>query len=194
MGSVQLAVAKSECVVRWKLQREEAWESSKGDRCSRVDHAKTSVCPPFTAKPPRFPCAKTEFKGPTHHAPPHFQTTVAVVIPIPTMPRVLQRTPEWLLSQSPGFSFFSAKASRAPDATPATNKQPYAGQSRTIAHGLGTEIFVAEGNEVRWADLKRLKDGQQLGHSRQRSSMRISQSSAAAYKVGYRASLWMGPC
>jgi hypothetical protein len=74
------------------------------------------------------------------------------------MPRVLKRTPQWLVPPSPGSDLFGAKP-KSPEANDGPKEQPYDGPSRTIAHGRGTEVFVAQGGELRWADLKALKDG-----------------------------------
>ncbi|KAF2430767.1 hypothetical protein EJ08DRAFT_649346 [Tothia fuscella] len=98
------------------------------------------------------------------------------------MPRVLQRTPDWLISPSPGFELFSAKASKT-DTNAGNKQQSFNGPSRTISHGRGGEIFVAQGNEVRWADLNMLKEGSGRQRGSMNSSMRSSQSSGSAYKL-----------
>jgi hypothetical protein len=75
------------------------------------------------------------------------------------MPRVLARTPEWLVPPSPGFDLFAAKVPKTPDTNHSQKAEQDHGSLRTIAHGRGTEVFVAQGSEVRWADLNVLKDG-----------------------------------
>src|SRR5438045_5155918 len=46
-----------------------------------------------------------------------------------------------------------------------SKRRPISGPRRTIAH-RGTEIFVAVGKEIRWADLARLKDASSLQERR----------------------------
>ena len=70
------------------------------------------------------------------------------------MPKVLARDPAWLSRPSPGFQLFRpeerSQTYQVPDAD-------YEGPTRKIAH-RGTEVFVAVGNELRWADVALLKD------------------------------------
>jgi hypothetical protein len=109
--------------------------------------------------------------------------------PPASMPRVLARTPEWLVPPSPGFDLFAAKASKAPDPNTNQKEQHDNGPLRTIAYGRGTEVFVAQGNEVRWADLKALKDGfeetEDIDEQSKRSSTawRYKDSFDSAYRV-----------
>lgn len=86
------------------------------------------------------------------------------------MPRVIKRTPDWLVPPSPGHSLFSFKAPRF--ATSSSNDiASQQGALRTIAKGRGSEIFVASGNELRWADLAVLKhDFQEVHDSRNGAS------------------------
>ncbi|KAJ4383268.1 hypothetical protein N0V86_001313 [Didymella sp. IMI 355093] len=71
------------------------------------------------------------------------------------MPKVLSYTPEWLSRPSPGYHLFAPKQSNGSGAA-AKNKD--LGPRRTIAT-RGSEIFVAVGHEIRWADLVNLKEG-----------------------------------
>ncbi|KAF3010740.1 hypothetical protein E8E13_007056 [Curvularia kusanoi] len=71
------------------------------------------------------------------------------------MPKVLSYTPEWLSRPSPGYHLFAPKQTNG---TGATTKSKDYGPRKTIAT-RGSEIFVAVGHEIRWADLVNLKEG-----------------------------------
>ncbi|KAJ4991452.1 nuclear pore complex protein an-nup82 [Stagonosporopsis vannaccii] len=71
------------------------------------------------------------------------------------MPKVLSYTPEWLSRPSPGYHLFAPKQSNGNGA--AAKKKDF-GPRKTIAT-RGSEIFVAVGHEIRWADLVNLKEG-----------------------------------
>lgn len=82
------------------------------------------------------------------------------------MPKILSYTPAWLSNPSPGHGIFTASAKQTTDALASPHKfsngtskkinKP--GPKRTIAH-RGSEIFVAVGKEIRWADLVIVKEG-----------------------------------
>lgn len=74
------------------------------------------------------------------------------------MPKIKAYTPAWLSSPSPGYQLF------APNPDDTQNIPSYAsipastaGPRRTIAT-RGTEVFIAVGKEIRWADLVYLKE------------------------------------
>ncbi|KAI0816276.1 hypothetical protein GGR55DRAFT_228476 [Xylaria sp. FL0064] len=74
------------------------------------------------------------------------------------MPKIKAYTPAWLSSPSPGHQLFT------PNAEGAQNIPSYGsiaasniGPRRTIAT-RGTEVFIAVGKEIRWADLVYLKE------------------------------------
>ncbi|KAK1818171.1 hypothetical protein LTR12_007449 [Friedmanniomyces endolithicus] len=70
------------------------------------------------------------------------------------MPRVVAQQPPWIARGSSGHQLFQ-NDERAK--TPAATKNAhYDGPTRKIAH-RGTEIFVAVGNELRWADVSALE-------------------------------------
>lgn len=75
------------------------------------------------------------------------------------MPKVLGYTPEWLTRPSPGYQLF---APRQPNghagAAKSRSSSSDAGQRKTIA-ARASEVFVAVGHELRWADLAELKEG-----------------------------------
>ena len=78
------------------------------------------------------------------------------------MPKIKSYTPGWLAKGSPGHNLFapSTDASRASLSSPysaKTKKKSPNGARRTIAR-RGTEVFVANGREIRWGDLVYLKE------------------------------------
>jgi nucleoporin NUP82 len=111
----------------------------------------------FTAR--TFVCARTAPTLSPHRLCHHYLRTFTLRLsprePVPTMPKVLSYTPDWLARPSPGYQLFAPKQSPANSA--AAKKKDY-GPRKTIAT-RGSEIFVAAGNEIRWADLANLKEG-----------------------------------
>lgn len=81
------------------------------------------------------------------------------------MPKVLSYTPAWLSRPSAGFDVFQPSANAKPPQYLGRQQQKYRGPQRTIAH-RGREVFVAVGNELRWADLEVLRDAGEDGRSR----------------------------
>lgn len=69
------------------------------------------------------------------------------------MPKVLSHTPRWLQRPTPGHQLFATK----PTNRALSAKEGGPGLRKTIAT-RDTEIFVAVGHEIRWADLTRLKE------------------------------------
>lgn len=72
------------------------------------------------------------------------------------MPRVISYTPEWLSRPKPAFNLFQSKQPEI--------QQRFEGARRTVAH-RGTEVFVAVGKELRWADLDILRDADADGRT-----------------------------
>ncbi|KAJ4295078.1 hypothetical protein N0V90_007086 [Kalmusia sp. IMI 367209] len=70
------------------------------------------------------------------------------------MPKVLSYTPRWLQRPSPGYQLFAPKPSTSRALAP---KERSSGVRKTIAT-RDSEIFVAVGHEIRWADLAQLKE------------------------------------
>jgi nucleoporin NUP82 len=89
------------------------------------------------------------------------------------MPRVLGRTPEWLIHPSPGHQLF-AESSNALKSDGRNGESAYTGPLRKIAKGRGTEVFVASGNELRWADLQSLKDDFESEEGETQGAFRVS--------------------
>ncbi|KAI8931422.1 hypothetical protein NX059_011751 [Plenodomus lindquistii] len=72
------------------------------------------------------------------------------------MPKVVSYTPDWLSRPNPGYDLFAPRRSNG--STASAKKKPDFGPRKTIAT-RGSEVFVAVGSELRWADLVHLKDG-----------------------------------
>lgn len=76
------------------------------------------------------------------------------------MPKIKSYSAPWLSSpNAPGHQLFapSADSARPRALGPASKSQSFPGPKRTIAR-RGTEVFVAVGKEIRWADLAYLED------------------------------------
>lgn len=80
------------------------------------------------------------------------------------MPKILSYTPAWLSNPSLGHKIFTA--AQHPSDAPVSpmkfsngtaKKVDKPGPKRTIAH-RGSEVFVAVGKEIRWADLVIVKE------------------------------------
>lgn len=89
------------------------------------------------------------------------------------MPRVLSHTPEWLIQPSPGYQLF-AESEKTSRANGNYGAPAYNGPLRKIARGRGTELFVACGNELRWADLQTLKNNFELEDVERQGASRVS--------------------
>lgn len=113
------------------------------------------------------------------------------------MPQVLGYTPTWLSKPNPGHEMFTA----GPTSNTASgngynsnhNKSNKSGPRRTIAR-RGTEVFIAVGKEIRWADLVYLKETWENKQENQRSFLkgksRVGEEIEAEEKAaqGYRVS------
>ncbi|PSN72171.1 hypothetical protein BS50DRAFT_630245 [Corynespora cassiicola Philippines] len=73
------------------------------------------------------------------------------------MPKVLSYTPQWLQRPNPGYHIFAPKAV-APNALVPKKRQEDENIHRKTIATRGSEIFVAVGHEIRWADLAALKE------------------------------------
>jgi nucleoporin NUP82 len=85
------------------------------------------------------------------------------------MPKVASYTPAWLCRPAPGNEIFTtptiATSFKVHSESAKRNAKP--GPRRTIAR-RGTEVFVAIGKEIRWADLIYMKESWEEKQSRQR--------------------------
>lgn len=125
-------------------------------------------------------------------------TSGALVHSSPTMPRIRSYTPGWLSKGAPGNNLFAppadaSRASLSSPYTPKSKKRSPNGARRTIAR-RGTEVFVANGREIRWGDLVYLKEM----HASQREGARVKreepdendtlgsiETRAAGYRVSF---------
>jgi nucleoporin NUP82 len=113
------------------------------------------------------------------------------------MPKVISYTPSWLCEPAPGRELFvtaEEKTSRGQAATfkalnESIKRNAKPGPRRTIAH-RGTEVFIAVGKEIRWADLVYLKetwedkqDNQRRGHDRSLKDDSEDEEHAQGYRV-----------
>ncbi|KAK8873295.1 nuclear pore complex protein An-Nup82 [Apiospora arundinis] len=90
------------------------------------------------------------------------------------MPKVKAYTPAWLSRPSPGHQIFAPSAGE-PRPSPYSSSRSdvnKTGPRRTIAQS-GSQVFVAVGKEIRWADLIELKEKWQDKDVRGRSDFRI---------------------
>jgi len=94
------------------------------------------------------------------------------------MPKIKAYTPAWLSSPSPGHQLF------APNADDAHNVPSYPsiganiqGPRRTIVR-RGTEVFIAVGKEIRWADLVYLKERWQEKAAQGRGNVHIKRENS----------------
>ncbi|KAI9861709.1 MAG: hypothetical protein M1824_002140 [Vezdaea acicularis] len=114
------------------------------------------------------------------------------------MPKVLSYTPPWLSRTSPGFKIFESPEgtswSKTQKARPTSSNGAYtspedyrlSGPRRTIAK-RGTEIFVAAGKQIRWTDLRHLKDDwEEQSQPRGSRSRKRREESVGDTEAGYR--------
>lgn len=91
------------------------------------------------------------------------------------MPKAISYTPEWLSKPNPGFEIFTGTSSGAAASSNGSNtnrkRSTKPGSRRTIAR-RGTEVFIAVGKEIRWADLVYLKEAWEDKQRRTRGSGR----------------------
>ncbi|EDU39839.1 hypothetical protein PtrSN002B_004757 [Pyrenophora tritici-repentis] len=85
------------------------------------------------------------------------------------MPKVLAYTPDWLSRPNPGYHLFAPTQTNG-NGVVATRRSEQPGPRKTIAT-RASEIFVAVGNEIRWADLANLKEGIQPAYRTLRVSI-----------------------
>jgi nucleoporin NUP82 len=92
------------------------------------------------------------------------------------MPKIKSYTAPWL-AQGPGQRLFAAATEGTP--TYGSKKRSLPGPRRTIAR-RGTEVFVAIGKELRWADLAYLKETWTSREPHRRSISRIKREHSAS--------------
>ncbi|KAI1378330.1 hypothetical protein F4677DRAFT_391383 [Hypoxylon crocopeplum] len=85
------------------------------------------------------------------------------------MPKIKSYTPAWLLPPSPGHDLFAPNSGDVYNGSKPDSKP---GPRRTIAR-RGTEVFIAVGKEIRWADLVYVKERWEEKQARARGGIRI---------------------
>jgi nucleoporin NUP82 len=112
------------------------------------------------------------------------------------MPKITSYTPAWLSKPNPGHEIFTSALAKAgnthtaPSNALESKRAAKPGPRRTIAR-RGTEVFVAVGKEIRWADLVYLReaweDGQKTkttkGKDRDSRESQYSEDHAQGYRV-----------
>ncbi|KAI1393538.1 uncharacterized protein F4822DRAFT_15995 [Hypoxylon trugodes] len=89
------------------------------------------------------------------------------------MPKIKSYTPAWLLAPSPGHDLFVPNTNETPTTSTFTSKvSSRDGPRRTIAR-RGTEVFIAVGKEIRWADLVYVKERWEEKQAKARGDIRI---------------------
>ena len=108
------------------------------------------------------------------------------------MPKITSYNQAWLAKPNPGHDLFTATKAGTQDGIPDgvlgwdTKGKPRA--RRTIAR-RGTEVFIAVGKEIRWADLVYLKAAEEDAQSRQSSRGKRQESQYTDdHAQGYRVS------
>ncbi|KAI9883791.1 MAG: hypothetical protein M1823_004423 [Watsoniomyces obsoletus] len=89
---------------------------------------------------------------------------------------VVRQTPAWLADQTPGCELFTAPS------TSNRSTPPKPGPSRTIAR-RGQEIFVAVGNQLRWADLTILQEKWRAEHHPSQKAASTDQEKDGAHGI-----------
>ena len=113
------------------------------------------------------------------------------------MPQITSYTPAWLSKPNPGHDIFTGALTKAgnthttPSNAPDRKRAAKPGPRRTIAR-RGTEVFVAVGREIRWADLVYLKEAWEDGQKKKSSKGKDIESRNSQYSEdhaqGYRVS------
>ncbi|KAI1467161.1 uncharacterized protein F4812DRAFT_51474 [Daldinia caldariorum] len=97
------------------------------------------------------------------------------------MPKIKSYTPAWLSAPSPGHDLFVPNASETQDASAYISKAiSKDGPRRTIAR-RGTEVFIAVGKEIRWADLLYLKERWEEKQAKAHGGIRIKREDTDSF-------------
>ncbi|KAI2630892.1 hypothetical protein GGR54DRAFT_175559 [Hypoxylon sp. NC1633] len=96
------------------------------------------------------------------------------------MPKIKSYTPAWLLPPSPGHDLFAPNTTESPNGSSYTsNASSKSSPRRTLAR-RGTEVFIAVGKEIRWADLVYLKERWQEKQAEGRGDVRIKREDSTS--------------
>lgn len=97
------------------------------------------------------------------------------------MPKIKSYTPAWLSKPSPGHDLFTPPPSDTPKRSSlysSTKANGTLGPRRTIAR-RGSEVFIAVGKEIRWADLVYLKERWQEKDAQNQHGSRIKREGSS---------------
>ncbi len=98
------------------------------------------------------------------------------------MPKIKAYTPAWLSSPSPGHQLFTPTPDSAQNITSYASIAASSLSPRRIIASRGTEVFIAVGKEIRWADLVYLKERWQEKAAQGRGGVYIKREDS--YEVG----------
>ena len=104
------------------------------------------------------------------------------------MPKVIGHTPAWLSTPSAGANIFDPESKKKSPESPgrraaqSPSSSRYNGPSRLLAH-RGTEVFAVVGNELRWADLKTVKQDWEESSRSPRRGAGITKESKPLYRL-----------
>ncbi|KAI0408635.1 hypothetical protein F4802DRAFT_594047 [Xylaria palmicola] len=89
------------------------------------------------------------------------------------MPKIKAYTPAWLSSPSPGHRLFAPNPDDVQNIASYSSRAAAAASPRRTIATRGTEVFIAVGKEIRWADLVYLKEKWQENAARGRGSVHV---------------------
>ncbi|KAI1815310.1 hypothetical protein GGS20DRAFT_544403 [Poronia punctata] len=100
------------------------------------------------------------------------------------MPKIKAYTPAWLSNPSPGHQLFIPNNDgQQSTSTFSSISADYLGPRRTVAR-RGTEVFIAVGREIRWADLVYLKERWQEKAAQARGDVRVKREDSSGLDDG----------
>lgn len=93
------------------------------------------------------------------------------------MPKIKSYTPAWLLPPTPGHDLFAPDPN---DASFYTSKSLSKSVPRRTLARRGTEVFIAVGKEIRWADLVYLKERWEEKQTKARNGSRVKREESVS--------------
>ncbi|OTA82616.1 hypothetical protein M434DRAFT_37050 [Hypoxylon sp. CO27-5] len=96
------------------------------------------------------------------------------------MPKIKSYTPAWLLPPSPGHDLFVPNPNDAHSVSSYTSKGIHKNSPRRTIARRGTEVFIAVGKEIRWADLVYLKERWEEKQAKARGGIRIKREDSSS--------------
>ena len=99
------------------------------------------------------------------------------------MPKIKSYTPRWLTDPANGAHQLFTRSQADNRSIPFSSKKVEPGPRRTIAR-RGTEVFVANGKEIKWGDLVYLKDGWEAKQARSNRRSQIKREASNGLSDG----------